>query len=141
MEATLLWKHFGLPFTSSDIILAYPTLKGLECGALVLDSACTTDGSYFFDAVSTATQAGHLNASYKEGLGWFNESNIFVPPPGFSDVVLQPLETATPGVQMIKLTSSHNLLGAPWNIFVEYRQALGFDEHFSGLFPAHTMGC
>lgn len=104
-----------------------------DCGATVLGSDCVTATDDKFDAMGSSPEPGHFNAFQKERLGWLLPGDIITATvDGSYD--LQPVEL-NDGVhpKAIKILKQQDPAGqgATW-YYLEFRQALGFDEFIVG---------
>lgn len=92
----------------------------------IADSGC--DYQEYGDAfdIMGKNNSGHMNALHKEVVGWLSgEQIITVREPGIYSIA--PIEKAGGGPKALKIQRKYNDY-----LFVEYRQALGYDRGFRG---------
>src|SRR3989454_5276368 len=106
----------------------------LECGATTLGTNCSVwEYGDVLDIMGN-TAAGHFNAFQKERLGWLGYG---VSPPittvqGGGTYALDPYEADGSGANALKiLQSTDPTTGKKTWYYVEYRQAIGFDNFLS----------
>jgi hypothetical protein len=117
--------------------------SAIDCGDRVLTDVSKPMGSYCvhyeygdnYDAMGNpkpTLRSGHYDAPHKEFLGWFEPSNVknlyFGTQNG--DYALEPLETATNGLKVLKI---HIGKDRSVTLYVEFRQPIGFDAVFSSF--------
>jgi M6 family metalloprotease-like protein len=93
----------------------------LKCGDAAITDDCTVSEYGDRYDIMGSPSTGHMNAPHKEGVGWFEDSNILeVTESGI--YTIEPIETATAGLKALKIRR------APEDyLYVEYRQPIGED--------------
>ena len=105
----------------------------MDCGSTVLGTDCSVDE--YGDSVDImGGSSGHFNVYQKERVGWLN----YAASPAITTVsrdgvyTVTPLEAATSGVMGLKILKSTDAAsGERTYYYVEYRQAIGFDNIFA----------
>lgn len=108
--------------------------RSVDCGSTTLGSACTTD-EYGDPLDVMGSSTGHYNAFQKERLGWLNHGTT----PPITTVQtdgtygLDPYESNNGNPKALKiLKATDPTTGAKTWYYVEFRQAIGFDNFLAG---------
>ncbi len=115
--------------------------NALDCGAEVVttetvSSAMTTCKDYeygdFIDIMGVPSD-GHMNASFKNKLGWFDTANVVTLGTSMDagTYTLNPLESFSTGIQLIRVLRGVDSLNRPNYYNIEYRQPIGQDSFLS----------
>ncbi|MHC4611285.1 MAG: Ig-like domain-containing protein, partial [Planctomycetota bacterium] len=109
--------------------------NSLECGSTTLGSDCAV-GNYG-DSVDImgSGNTGHYNAFQKTRLGWlgYNSSPPLTTIDADGTYTIEPYETNTGGPRALRILQSIDpVSGAKTWYYIEFRQALGFDDFLSG---------
>jgi M6 family metalloprotease-like protein len=83
-----------------------------------------------FSVMGTTTWLGHLNAQERLALGWIDATRNVVTVQSGGTFTLAPLETASSGVQVLKVP--RGIGGTTW-LWLEYRQPTSSYEAFSSV--------
>lgn len=107
----------------------------LDCKSGAIGSSACVSQEYgdFYSTMGASYADGHFNALHKDYLGWFSDFNIKTVTEN-GTYVLEPLETQTAGLKALKIQRSAND-----NLFLEYRQPIGFDSRFLSYKPSSTV--
>lgn len=100
----------------------------LDCGNVSIALSGCTNVEYGnpYSIMGQLSDTGHHMDSYhKDYIGWFDAPNITAITAN-GTYVLTPLEATSTGLQALKIQRSKDT-----NLFIEYRQPIGFDNTFS----------
>lgn len=97
----------------------------LDCGtrSWALIGCTVLPYADYFSVMGRSTPARDLNAYERESLGWFDPARPLVEVRGSAQVMLTPIEDASPGLKAVKIPRPN---GQP--LYLEYRQPIGFDQ-------------
>ena len=107
--------------------------RALDCGAEILKDNCSViEYDDYFSVLGRwpwGNYTFHLGAPHKELLGWLSSSQIKVISTS-GTYNIEPIETNTGGVKVIKIPRERDSSGNPtkW-YFLEYRSKVGFDSN------------
>jgi len=105
----------------------------LDCTSGVIGAGCTTVQDDAFDPMGSAKALVHINAVFKERLGWLGTGSLqLVTSDG--DFVLAPYAATTGGTpNVLKIYKGPDpVSGVPQWYYVEYRQPLDYDAALQG---------
>lgn len=104
-----------------------------DCGSNSLSGTCASVeyGSLYSTMGNNHPMPRHMNAPEKKMIGWFGASNI-LDVTANGTYTLAPIETATSALQALRVERDAVTWPLNGGLYLEYRQALGFDSGISG---------
>ena len=107
----------------------------LDCGYKSLGTigqGCSqTEYDHLYDLMGYWDDTGHFSGPKKHELGWLEAEQV-TEVTASGTYTIEPLETATGGPKLLRIPRP-GVGASDWQeLFVEYRQPIGFDEHLPG---------
>jgi M6 family metalloprotease-like protein len=129
LASNVIGHNFGLGYAQ---LRAYGTQP---LGALTDPGTITTFGDHF--SVMATNNLGHYAAPQKQMIGWLNASQVQTVTTS-GTYTISPLETNQAGVKALQVQRGSGNTG--YNLWIEYRQGIGYDSTLSSVNPQVFSG-
>lgn len=109
----------------------------IDCGNNSFTVNPTQDCSIYeygdwFDVMGSYGRYGHMNASSKDYIGWFDPSDIKIASES-GNYTIEPIENSSTGLKSIKFQHSTNQY-----FYIEYRQPIGYDANLKEVYETEN---
>ncbi len=129
LASHVIGHNFGLGYAQ---LRAYGTQP---LGALTDPGTITTFGDHF--SVMATNNLGHYAAPHKQMIGWLNTTQ-YQTVTSSGTYTISPLETNLSGVKALQVQRGTGNTG--YNLWIEYRQGIGYDSTLSSINPQVFSG-